>query len=156
MIAGSMGLSTPLRMLVVVALTAALAACGDSTRHAGGTRAVTVPAYGVFPATTLSSTTSDEQGLRACRIQVDAFLDGARLFLAHSGQQAAYPADLYYVILREALADLTRRGCDPALLGSALARGLTLAQRRALLAGLPAATADRVRKSLRRAGARAQ
>jgi hypothetical protein len=129
----------------VLAGALVLAGCGSS----GGmqTRAVvTVPAYGVFPATTVAAGTAGSA--KACRRDAEAFADGARMFLAHSGPRAAYPADLYYVILREAVADFRAHGCAPALLGDALVRTLGAQQRRALVAGLPASIAATVNESL--------
>ena len=107
---------------------------------------VTVPAYGVFPATTVAAGTAGNAN--ACRRDAEAFADGARMFLAHSGPRAAYPADLYYVILREAAADFRAHGCPPVLLGAALERMLTAKQRRALIDGLPVSIAQTVRESL--------
>jgi hypothetical protein len=132
------------RWAAVICLVA-LAGCGSSA----GTKTpavVTVPAYGVFPATTVAAGTAGNA--RACRRDAAAFADGARMFLAHSGAQAAYPADLYYVILREAAAGLRAHGCAPAVLGAALERTLTRKQRATLVQGLPTALAATVRESL--------
>jgi hypothetical protein len=135
----------PLRLLGVFVVAFALAGCGSTAaRVAGGTGTVTVPAYGVFPATTVVG--ADDAA--ACRLDAGSFSAQARMFLAHSGSQAAYPADLWYVILREALADFGARRCDPALLGRALRRRLGPVQRDALANDLPSAMAARVRESL--------
>jgi hypothetical protein len=74
------------------------------------------------------------------------------MFLAHLRPHGAYPADLYYVILREHLAGFQAHRCDLKLLGSALTRALTARQRRALVAALPKAMAGTVGKGLERAG----
>jgi hypothetical protein len=73
-------------------------------------------------------------------------------FLAHFGPAAAYPADLNFVIIREDLSRFASRGCDVALIGSALARRMTAAERKELVADLPAAMARVVRAGLARAG----
>ena len=49
------------------------------------------------------------------------------------------------MILREAMADLRARGCDPGVLGAALDRTLTAKQRASLISDLPATMAERVR-----------
>jgi hypothetical protein len=134
----------PALVIGVLAATLVLAGCGSSARQSHAV--VTVPAYGVFPATTVAAGTA--RNANACRRDAEAFADGARMFLAHSGPRAAYPADLYYVILREAAADFRAHGCAPVLLGAALERLLTAKQRRALIDGLPVSIADTVRESL--------
>jgi hypothetical protein len=68
--------------------------------------------------------------------------------LAHSGANAAYPADLYYMIIREDFTDFQARRCDPKLLGAELRHRLTDKQRAALLGDLPYAMADVVRSAL--------
>jgi len=70
------------------------------------------------------------------------------LVLAHSGANAAYPADLYYMIIREDFTDFQARRCDPKLLGAELRRRLTEKQRADLLGDLPYAMADVVRRAL--------
>jgi hypothetical protein len=131
-------------LIGVLAGAFVLAGCGSSGRHSDAV--VTVPAYGVFPQTTVAA--GEAGSAKACRRDAEAFADGARMFLAHSGPRAAYPADLYYVILREAAADFRARGCAPALLGAALERTLSAKQRTALVAGLPVSIAETVRQSL--------
>jgi hypothetical protein len=74
------------------------------------------------------------------------------MFLAHVRPHGAYPADLYYVIMREHLAAFQAHRCDVKLLGSAIAHSLTARQRRALLAALPDPMAATVREGLNRAG----
>ena len=126
-----------------------LAGCGHSSGHSGpGT--VTVPAYGVYSQTTVPS--SAASGTRACRVRAGSFARGALVFLAHVRPHGAYPADLYYVILRQHLAGFEAHQCDVKLLGSALAHALTARQRRTLLAALPNPMAATVGKGLDRAG----
>jgi hypothetical protein len=72
-----------------------------------------------------------------CRHDAQSFARDGLQFLAHYGPQAAYPADLYYVILRGVFADFQAHRCDGALLGDALDRRLTAKQRGALIADLP-------------------
>jgi hypothetical protein len=122
-----------------IALALALAGCGSSDKG------VAVPAYGEHPATTVAAAPTDPG---ACRADAELFADDARMFLAHSGPAAAYPADLAFVQLREVLADFQARRCDSAVLGRALERHLTPAQRRRLVDGLPTRMAAEVRKSL--------
>ncbi len=140
-------------LLGVLAAAAVLAGCGGSSRHAATgttTGTVTVPAYGVFPQTTVRGSGSARS--RDCTTDARAFARGALMFLAHSGPEAAYPADLYYVILREDFADFEARRCDSTLLGAELDRRLTAEQRRSLVDGLPRAMAGAVRAALARAG----
>jgi hypothetical protein len=105
-----------------------LAGCG-ATKH----RAVTVGAYGNFPAQTITGSASPLECSRDAR----AFARDGLALLAHSGAHAAYPADLYYSIIREDFADFEARGCDPKTLGPALRAHLTAHQRAALVADLP-------------------
>jgi hypothetical protein len=135
----------PVRPLCVLAVALVLAGCGSTAaREGSGTGTVTVPAYGVFPAAAVVGAGD----AAACRLDAGTFVDQARRYLAHSGPEAAYPADLWYVILREALADFRVRRCDPALLGRALRARLGPTQRGALANDLPSAMAARVRESL--------
>ena len=126
-------------MGVILVVAALLAGCGGSSK-----RTVTVAAYGDHPATTVSA--PYDAGL--CRQDADEFASQGRMFLAHSGSQAAYPADLWYVILREALTDFRARGCDPAILRGAVDRQLTPKQQATLLADLPTTMAAEVRAAL--------
>ena len=127
----------------------AFAGCGSSSGHSGpGT--VTVPAYGVYAQATVPR--SAAPGTRACGVTARSFARGALMFLAHVRPHGAYPADLYYVILREHLANFQAHRCDVKLLGSALAHALTARQRRTLLAALPNPIAGTVGKGLDRAG----
>jgi hypothetical protein len=128
------------RILLGALVLVLLAGCGSS-----GRRSVTVPAYGEHPAQTIAAAPADP---RACRADAGSFAAQSRAFLAHSGPQAAYPADLWYVILREALADFRARSCDPAILGRALDRQLTPKEEAALVDGLPASMAGFVRAAV--------
>lgn len=137
------------RVVGAFVLPVALVGCGSSSGHSGpGT--VTVPAYGVYAQATVPG--SAAAGTRACRVTARAFAGSALMFLAHVRQHGAYPADLYYVILREHLANFQAHRCDVKLLGSALAHSLTAKQRRTLLATLPNPMAATVGKGLDRAG----
>jgi hypothetical protein len=126
----------------------ALVGCGSSGHSGAGT--VTVPAYGVYSQTTVSGTAAP--GTRVCRVTARTFARDALMFLAHIRPHGAYPADLYYVIMRDHLASFQAHRCDVKLLGSALARSLTARQRRALVAVLPHTMAGTVGESLKRAG----
>lgn len=135
-------------LLALVALTCALSAAGcggGGTEHGAPLRrTVTVPAYAGFPATTIVGTYSAS----ACRAAVRAYLRDARRIVAHSGAQAAYSADNYYLELVQAFADFQAHGCDPTTLGRALETEMTARQRAALIAALPATMAQTVRDSL--------
>lgn len=116
-----------------------LSGCGGAKR---GT--VTVPGYGGFPATTVSEAANPAECARDAQIIAR---DG-RSFLRHYGAQGAYPADLYYMIVREDFADFEARQCEPKLLGAALREHLSPAQRAALAKNLPAAMAGLIRRGL--------
>ena len=105
---------------------------------------MTLPAYGNFPAQTISGSPSPAECGKDARI----FARDSLPFLAHSSTNAAYPADLYYMILREDFADFQGRRCEPALLGAALRDRLTAKQRSALVDYLPTTMADVVRTGL--------
>jgi hypothetical protein len=127
----------------------ATAGCGGSSGHSRP-RTVTVRAYGIYTQTTVSGSTAPET--RVCRTSAVTFARDAPMFLAHLRPHGAYPADLYYVILREHLARFQAHRCDLKLLGSALSHALTAKQRRALVAALPKTMAGTVRTGLERTG----
>ena len=144
-----------IRAWIVCAAASAVvvsAGCGSAPRHARGTTAVTVPAYGVFPATTLRGGSGAGSESRACRAAARSFADDSVDLLAHFGTSAAYPADLNYVIVRGELANFRSRGCELRLLGLALERRLTPRQRKDLVADLPRAMGATIRDALARAG----
>jgi hypothetical protein len=132
-------------LAALAVLAVSLAGCGGSSRPPAG-HAVTVPSYAGFPATTVTAADASPE---ICRVDVTAVTDDARQFVAHSGPQAAYPADLAYVNLRLAFDDFDAKACDPALLGKSLAQALTPKQRRVLLEGLPDVLAGKLRSALR-------
>ena len=120
--AGARGAGPVLRAFLILAAAAALAGCGSSDKGDPSRPTATI---------------RRRRSRRRRRILAPAgstptrLRDAARMFLAHSGPQAAYPADLYFVLLRDALADFRARDCDPAVLGAALDRRLTPAERQA-------------------------
>lgn len=129
----------------VVLATAVLAGCGSSSRRAETTGPISVGAYGVTPertATTAPASTA------VCRADAATLVDDAHGFLAHLGRAGPYPADLNYVIVRDDLARFRSHRCEPVVLGSALARGLTAAQRDQLVANLPSSMAQALRTAL--------
>ncbi len=136
---------------VLVLSAATLTGCGSSAPNARAPGQATRPAYDVYPPDTISVPTANP-GSPACRSDASAFAHTALYFLAHSGPESAYPADLYYSIMREEIADYTARRCSPKLLGSALERSLTARQRRTLVADLPHQMATVVRQALSAAG----
>jgi len=127
------------RVWILPFAAALLAGCGG-----GGHRAtLTVPGYGPYPAQTITGTPSPAECAKDARI----FTRDALALLAHSGANA-YPADLYYSIIREDFDDFEARRCDPKVLGPPLRRGLTPKQRAALVADLPSVMAQVVRDGL--------
>jgi hypothetical protein len=123
------------RVWVVPLVVVLLAACGG-----GQHRSTTVGVYGPYPAQTITGKRTPAQCARDAKI----FARDSVLFLGHSAG-AAYPADLYYVILREDFSDFAAGLCDPAVLGPALRARLTAKQRATLVADLPAGMATAIR-----------
>src|SRR5262245_53594350 len=137
-------------VLGVTAATVLDAGCGETSRSAGTTTRVTVPAYGVFPKATVTGAAGTGEESPACHTVARSVANDAADFVAHFGPQSAYPADLAFVELRSVLADFQARGCDPRVLGRDLERRLTAKQRAELIAGLPRAMAATVRDALGR------
>lgn len=127
-----------MRRLSLIAVLA-LAGCGGGGSH-GHTQ--TVGAYGTFTAATVAALPG---GPANCRKDGEDFARDAKRFVAHTTTAAAYPADLYYMIIREDFADFEARGCAPSYLHDPLVRRLTASERRVLVADLPAAMAATVR-----------
>lgn len=117
-----------------------LAGCGG-----GRPATLTVPGYGPYPAQTITAGPASQA---ECAQDARIFTRDALALLAHSSSSAAYPADLYYSILREDFADFEARRCDPNVLGPPLRSGLTAKQRAALIADLPSVMAQVVRDGL--------
>ena len=135
---------------VAAALLVAVAGCAGSTPRA----TTTVAAYDIYPRDTISVPT-DEPTSGECRTDARGFAKQAVLFVAHNGRASAYPADLYYVLMREIAADFQARRCEPELLGRALRTRVTVAQQRFLVRTLPKPMAALVREALSRADASA-
>lgn len=133
----------------LVVSVVAVAGCGRSSEHSSPAT-IRVPAYGVYSQTTVPG--SAATGTHVCRVTARRFARHTLMFLAHMRPHGAYPADLYYMIMREHLAGFQAHGCDVKVLGSALARALTARQRRALVTALPGTMAGTVRQGLQRAG----
>lgn len=127
------------RLSLLAVLALALAGCGTHMRTQ------TVGAYGSFAATTVAALPG---GPASCRKDAEIFARDAKRFVAHSTTTSSYPADLYYVILREDFADFRARGCAPSYLRDPLVQGLTAQERRVLVADLPSAMAAVVRAGL--------
>jgi hypothetical protein len=145
-----LGVRARVPWLAVAALSAAVlasAGCGGSSRRGATIGVTTVARYDQYGPDTISVPTTNPSS-RPCRTDAGAYALTSTYFLAHNGPEAAYPADLYYIVMREELADFEARRCSPALLGSALAGRLTASRRRALVADLPRAMADVVREAL--------
>jgi hypothetical protein len=129
---------------------AALLACGCGSSHHAASAPATVR-YAVYPGDTSSVPTTDPRS-DSCRADAGAFARGSAKFLAHYGQLAASPADPYYMLLREQLADFEARRCDPQLLGSAIEHRLSAPERRVLLAHASRPMAAALRRALSAAG----
>jgi hypothetical protein len=100
--------------------------------------------YGVYPPGTVAASHSPAECAKDARI----FARDALALVVHSSTNSAYPADLYYSIIRGDFADFEARSCEPRLLGTALRNRLTPKQRAALVAYLPSAMAQVVRDGL--------
>jgi hypothetical protein len=123
--------------------------CGASQRAAPGQ--TTVQRYDIYPADTISVPTTNPESL-ACRHDAVGLARSSAQFVAHNGPASVYPADLYYVLMREELADFGARRCDAKLLGNALVRRLTPPQRRVLLTHAPHPMDIALRQALAAAG----
>lgn len=131
------------RVTVLLAGVAFLAcACGSSQRAAQ-----TTVRYGIYPGDTSSVSTTDPMSA-SCRQDAVAFARGSAQFLTHYGALAASPADPYYMLLRQQLADFEARRCDPKLLGGAIEDRLSPAKRQALLARASHPMAEALRRAL--------
>jgi hypothetical protein len=119
-----MSKSCPARLLVAVLL---LAGCGDSSGQGKGEKALTVPAYNLYPAVTIPVT----EGTPAqCRRYAQAFTRAAVSFLAPFPSDA----DVYFIQARLQFFEFKAHLCDVGILRTALSRRLTLKQRRDVVA----------------------
>ncbi len=118
--------------------------CGSSHRTAPGNTTVR---YGIYPAGTATVSTTDPRSA-SCRQDAVAFARGSAKYLTHYAALAASPADPYYMLLRQQLADFEARRCDPKLLGSALKDRLSPAKRQVLLAHASHPMAEALRRAL--------
>jgi hypothetical protein len=123
-----------------------LAGCGSGSRPQPAARHVeTIPADGSFPPVT---ETVSGNTAAVCSSDADAFARSARMYLAHQGPDAAYPADLYYLGMRDALRDFRVRRCTKSTLGRVLARDFSKRGLHTLLAALPRTMAPAIRAGL--------
>jgi hypothetical protein len=125
--------------------------CGCGSSH-GDTAAQTTVRYGIYPGGTATVSTTDPTS-PSCRQDAVAFARGSVKYLTHYAALAASPADPYYMLLRQQLADFEARHCDPKLLGSAIKGRLTPAERQALLAHASHPMAEALRRALAAASA---
>ena len=128
-----------------------LLACGCGSSH-GGTAAQTTVRYGIYPGGTATVSTTDPTST-SCHQDAVAFARGSAKYLTHYAALAASPADPYYMLLRQQLADFEARRCDPKLLGSALEDRLSPAKRQVLLAHASRPMAEALRRALAAADA---
>ena len=132
------------RAAVVLAGVALLACgCGSSHRAAGNTTV----RYGIYPAGTATVSTTDPRSA-SCRQDAVAFARGSAKYLTHYAALAASPADPYYMLLRQQLADFEARHCDPKVLGSAIKARLSPSKREVLLAHASHPMAEALRRAL--------
>jgi hypothetical protein len=131
--------------IAATALVLLATACGD---HRAASRPVTVGKYGDFGAETITAPTgtADE---RLCKVDANGFATEAHSFVMRYGSTAASSTDVYYMGLREELADFDARRCGAGVLGKALVEKLTAKQRRLFVSELTRAMASRVRAALR-------
>ena len=139
------GSVTATKRLTAAAVVLVLAGCGGSHRPAAHLE--TIPSDGAFPAVTM---TVYGNSAAACGGDADSFSTNARQLLAHESGEAAYPADLYYLDMHNALRDFTVRACAPQILSRTLASRFTTRQLRMLLAYLPRTMAPTIRAALAR------
>jgi hypothetical protein len=132
-------------LLAVGSSVLLLVACAGS--RSGGKRQVTVGKYGSYGVDTISAPGHGGRG-EVCRSAAESFAAAAHTFVIRFGSTAASSTDVYYMELREQLADFDVHGCQRGLLFEALVGTLTAKQRRALVAELPQTLAHQVRKSL--------
>ena len=128
-----------------------LLGCGCGSSH-GGAAAQTTVRYGIYPGGTATVSTTDPTST-PCRQDALAFARGSVKYLTHYAELAASPADPYYMLLRQQLADFEARQCDPKLLGSALADRLSASKRQVLLAHASHSMAAALRRALAAADA---
>jgi hypothetical protein len=124
--------------------------CGGSS--AGREAARTTVRYAIYPGATASVPTTDPRSA-SCHQDAVAFARGSAQYLEHYAELAASPADPYYMLLRQQLADFQARRCDPKLLGSALEHHLSRSKRRVLLAHASRPMAASLRQALAAADA---
>ena len=136
---------------VVAVVGVALLVCGCGSSHRGEAGPTTVR-YGIYPGASSPVSTTDPTSV-SCHQDAAAFGRGSAQYLTHYGELAASPADPYYMLLRQQLADFQARRCDPKLLGSAIERRLSPSQRRVLLAHASRPMAAALRQALSAAGA---
>lgn len=128
-------------LAAVLLLLASLLAC--CTNHGSGV--ITIPAYDTHPQTTESLSHGTPT---FCRTDARLFARAALLFVNHSDPSAAYPADLYYLDLRDIWTDFLAHRCAPSYLGPALVRWLTQRKLYALTIDLPKVIASTVQAGL--------
>lgn len=103
-----------------------LAGCGGSHGDADGEQALTVPAYGPFPAMTVPVTQGTPE---FCREKAEAFTRAAVGFL----RPFPSDADNYRVLARVQFTVFRAHRCDTAVLRRALSRRLSVEQLRVVL-----------------------
>jgi len=133
--------------VVLIAAIAALVLTGCGAHHRGASRQVTVGKYGAYGAETITAPVGTADA-KLCKADAEGFATEAHSFVMRYGSTAASSTDVYYMGLREELADFDTRRCDDRVLGRALVSRLTAKQRRLLVSELTSSMAGRVRAAL--------
>lgn len=107
--------------MVLLVAVLVLSGCTSSSDHATSQTALTVPAYGPFPAMTVPVTPGSEA---LCRAKADAFSRAAKAFL----EPFPSDADNYRVLARVQFTAFEAHLCDIAILREAVSRRLTAKQ----------------------------
>ena len=126
---------------------AGLLVAGCGAHHRTESRQVTIGKYGAYGPQTITVPPGAADA-RLCKADADGFAGQAHSFVMRYGSTAASSTDVYFIGLREVLADFDARRCDDAVLRKALVEQLTRKQQRLLVKELSRSMAGRVRKAL--------
>lgn len=132
-------------LVVGTLLVLALAACGSRSSRV---RQVTVGKYGSYGAETIVAPSGAAGDSRLCSADARGFATEAHSFVMRYGSTAASSTDVYYMGLREELADFAAHNCRKGTLGRALVQQLTAKQRGLLPNELTQAMAKQVQEAL--------
>lgn len=136
-----------MRIVIAATVVAVLATACGAQHHAQSHRVI-VEKYGDFGAETITVPNSAAANDRLCKVDAEGFATEAQSFVMRFGSTAASSTDVYYMGLREELADFDARRCAASVLGKALVQRLTAKQRRLFVSELTRSMAGRVRAAL--------